>query len=342
MRFGDSVHQVVAAILAVAVSLTLAARATAQATEPSTQPALAGAALPGTGKIVALDYFYNHQVDKDGKQFAYIWEDTGPLGYSQFGEIWKKAGATLAHMDHAPTRADLDRVSVYIIASPSNEQNAAGHKPNYIEQPAIDTIVAWVKDGGVLAVFANSRGNCDIEHLDDLAEQFGITFSADQKTTVTKPGDDIVTFRGSQIATFPEQITFSGDAQQNKWGFPDFSLFRQVKGIYIEESSVIRSVQEPARTLLDIHHYWKFKEPFRYPHSWFGIDTGLIMYPGNERIDRVMAASREGRGFVFAAACPWVNNHSLNNVEPSQINDNNVAMINLARWLLTADMDQPR
>jgi len=64
--------------------LLLVPAARAQATtEATTQPALAG-----TGKIVALDYFYNHQVDKDGKQFAYIWEDTGPLGYSQFGEVW--------------------------------------------------------------------------------------------------------------------------------------------------------------------------------------------------------------------------------------------------------------
>jgi len=194
-------------------------RASAQ-TAPATQ-----AALPGAGKVVALDYFYNHQVDKDGKQFAYIWEDTGPLGYSQFGEIWKKAGATLAHMDHAPTRADLDRVSVYIIASPSNEQNAAGHKPNYIEQPAIDAIVQWVKDGGVLAIFANNSDACDLENLNKLTKQFGISFGKEQCDTVPKPGDTVVEYHGEQVAENPEEISYSGGPKHSE-GFPNRPPFQ--------------------------------------------------------------------------------------------------------------------
>src|SRR5271170_7935546 len=77
-------------------------------------------AAVGDGKVVALDHYYNYQLLPDGTQFHYIWEDKKNSGYSQFGDVWKHFGATLASVDHAPTRQDLNHYSVYMIVNPCN------------------------------------------------------------------------------------------------------------------------------------------------------------------------------------------------------------------------------
>src|ERR1700691_1045938 len=87
----------------------------------------------GAGKIVGLDYFFNHQV-KNGKQFHYIWEDTNNSGYSKFGDVWKQYGATLASLPTEPTGKDLAQYSIFIIVNPSTVKNAVDHQPNFMTQ----------------------------------------------------------------------------------------------------------------------------------------------------------------------------------------------------------------
>src|SRR5580658_2642044 len=106
----------------------------------------------GKGKVIALDYFYNHQ-EKNGKPFHYIWDDKANSGYSKFGDVWQQYGATLAKVEEAPTPDDLSHYSVYIICCPNTPDKAADGKPNYISEPAISAIADWVKNGGVLAMF---------------------------------------------------------------------------------------------------------------------------------------------------------------------------------------------
>src|SRR5205823_1196838 len=117
------------------------------------KPAAAADEGVGRGKVVGLDYYFNHQV-KNGKQFHYVWEDPDNSGYSKFGDVWKQYGATLEKV-RKPTRADLDKLSVYIVVNPSTTKTAADGKPNYVTDEDADVIAAWVKDGGVLALFAN-------------------------------------------------------------------------------------------------------------------------------------------------------------------------------------------
>ena len=95
---------------------------------PTPDPAL------GKGKVIGEDHFFNHQV-KDGKQFHYVWDDPANSGFSLFGEVWRQYGATLAKLEKAPTRADLDKFSIYIICNPSLEKNAAGGGPITSRQP---------------------------------------------------------------------------------------------------------------------------------------------------------------------------------------------------------------
>ena len=180
----------------------------------------------GRGKVVGLDQFFNHQV-RDGVQFHYIWDDTKLSGYSKFAKVWEQYGAMLAKLTQAPTRNDLDRISIYIIVNPSTE-NAAHHQPNYIGPDAIDAIAGWVNDGGVLALFANDKNNCEFEHLNQLAGRFGIQFNGDLRNAVP-------THRDMARGIFSD--------------LPDHPLFKDVKMIYMKEISTL-TVQDPAKPLL--------------------------------------------------------------------------------------------
>jgi unsaturated rhamnogalacturonyl hydrolase len=185
----------------------------------------------GDGKVVCLDYFYNHQI-KNGKQFHYIWDDTAASGYSKFGEAWKHYGASLDKLQKAPTLDDLNKYSVYLIVNPNNVVKAADHKPNYIESDAIEAIVAWVHDGGVLGLFANDEkvGGCEYVHLDHLAQRFGITFNDDVRNLVPSARD-------RTPGTFDASL------------FPDEPLFKDVKMIFMKEICTLQ-VADPAKALL--------------------------------------------------------------------------------------------
>jgi len=196
----------------------------AQTTQPAADENL------GQGKVVGLDYFFNHQI-KAGAQFHYIWEDKKNSGFSKFGDVFKQYGASLAKLEEAPTRADLDKFSIYIIVNPTPVKTAPDGKPNYIQQADADTIAAWVNDGGVLALFANDNKTCELTHFNILAQKFGVTFDDDLRNEVPpKPT--------------PEQMmagTFSN--------LPDHPIFDGVKMIYLKEICTLQ-VSEPAKVLL--------------------------------------------------------------------------------------------
>ena len=211
-----------------AILIVLIASAGAVAQAPASQPSPADSEI-GRGKVVGLDYFFNHQV-KNGVQFHYIWDDAKNSGYSQFGKVWEQYGATLASLPRAPTRLDLDRFSIYIIVNPSTVKSAADHAPNYIQPDDANAIAGWVNDGGVLALFANDRNNCEFDHFNLLAQCFGIKFNGDLRNTVPSHKDkDMV--RG----TFSE--------------FPDHPLFKDVKMIFLKEICTL-TVTDPAQVLL--------------------------------------------------------------------------------------------
>ncbi|HTS15947.1 MAG TPA: DUF4350 domain-containing protein [Verrucomicrobiae bacterium] len=190
---------------------------------------LAAQETVGSGKVVGLDHFFNHQ-EHDGKAFHYLWEDTANSGYSKFGEVWRQYGATLTSLEKAPTLSDLRKFSVYIIVNPNTPAKAAGGKPNYIQPADIDAVASWVKDGGVLALFANDKNNCEFEHLNQLSQRFGITFNDDLRNEVPDKND-------RSPGTFSSAL------------FPDHPLFKDVKMIYMKEICTL-GVKTPAKPLL--------------------------------------------------------------------------------------------
>jgi unsaturated rhamnogalacturonyl hydrolase len=131
------------------------------------------------GKVVALDYYYNHELKKDGQgkdvQFHYTWEDRENSGYFKLGSIIENLGASLYEIHSAPTYNELKNTSVYIIVDPDTPKETAS--PNYIADSSITEIAKWVEDGGVLVLMANDAGNCEFEYLNKLSEKFGVHFN---------------------------------------------------------------------------------------------------------------------------------------------------------------------
>lgn len=130
-----------------------------------------------TGKKILLDTYFNHEVDKNtGKLQHYTWDDTSKWGgFSNFGELFVKHGATLAMLNEAPTTEKLASSDVYIIVDPDHVKD--NPTPNFMNKVYAKAIEKWVKKGGKLLVLANDRDNCDIHHINILMDKFGLHFN---------------------------------------------------------------------------------------------------------------------------------------------------------------------
>ena len=133
----------------------------------------------GRGKTVLLDAWFNSQTRPDafGQQvsFHYKWNDLSNSGYSFFGHIFNNFGAETKTLYAAPTLAALRQAQVYIIASP--DIPAKNPNPHYMQPEDAAQIVEWVKTGGVLVIMENDPVNADLDHLNLLAEKFGIHYN---------------------------------------------------------------------------------------------------------------------------------------------------------------------
>jgi unsaturated rhamnogalacturonyl hydrolase len=133
----------------------------------------------GRGKTILLDAWFNSQTRPDafGQQvsFHYKWNDLSNSGYSLFGHIFNNFGAKTKTLYAAPTLAALRQSQVYIIVSP--DIPAKNPSPHYMQPEDAARIAEWVKAGGVLVIMENDPGNADLEHLNLLADIFGIHYN---------------------------------------------------------------------------------------------------------------------------------------------------------------------
>lgn len=140
----------------------------------------------GKGKTVMLDYFYNNEYRKNaaGQQvrYHYIWEDQSNGGYSFLGHIFNRYGAKTDSLETKPTAGNLKDADIYIIVDPDTEKETAS--PNFLEEPEINVIADWVRQGGVLVLLGNDAGNAEFEHFNQLASRFGIRFNEDNELLV--------------------------------------------------------------------------------------------------------------------------------------------------------------
>jgi len=183
----------------------------------------------GNGKVVALDYFFNHEIKKDAEgkeyQFHYTWEDKENSGFFRLGNIIENLGASLYEIKTAPGIDDLKNVSIYIIVDPDTPAETA--QPNYISDSSAAVIAGWVKSGGVLVLMGNDKGNSEFNNLNRLSEKFGIIFNEVSLNQVVGKNWDMGKF----------------DL------LPDHPIFEGIRKIYMKEISTF-SLKEPAAALL--------------------------------------------------------------------------------------------
>ena len=152
----------------------------------STEMEAAQTATLGRGKTILLDAWFNSQTRKDASgrmvSYHYKWDDFSNSGYSLFGHLLREYGVKLDTLYKAPTVQDLDKAQIYLIVSPDNLD--WNKNPHYMTADAATPIADWVKKGGTLVIMENDPTHADIEHLDILAEHFGMHFNNVARNTV--------------------------------------------------------------------------------------------------------------------------------------------------------------
>src|SRR3984885_16071928 len=126
-----------------------------------------------------VDAWFNSQQRTNAagqlEYFHYKWNDDSNSGFSLVGDVFHKDGVSTDTLYTAPTIANLKGAQIYIIVSP--DIPSKNPQPHYLQPEDARQVAAWVQAGGVLVLMANDPANGEIEHLDQLADVFGIHFN---------------------------------------------------------------------------------------------------------------------------------------------------------------------
>jgi unsaturated rhamnogalacturonyl hydrolase len=196
----------------------------------STEMEHARQATLARGRLVMLDSWFNSQqrTNSAGQKeyFHYKWSDYSDSGYSLFGSMFVDLGADLATLSVAPTVKNLKSAQYFVIVSP--DIPAKNPSPHYAQARDADQVAKWVRRGGVLILMENDPPNADIEHLNLIADRFGIHFNSVLSHHVI--GDN---FAAGQIAV--------------RGGGP---IFRDPHTLYMKDTCTL-SLNSPAKPLFE-------------------------------------------------------------------------------------------
>jgi unsaturated rhamnogalacturonyl hydrolase len=180
-------------------------------------------------RTITLDNYFNNEYKKTAsgqlKPYHYLWNGDDNNGFSLLGRVFEKNGGQLNTLKTAPTVQNLSKSNVYIIVDPDTEKET--EHPHFMNETDAQQIAQWVKQGGVLVLFLNDSGNCEISKFNTLAQKFGITFNEDSRNRVK--GND---FQTGAIAIPKDNAVFPNTTQ-----------------IYIKEISTLQ-VNAPAQALI--------------------------------------------------------------------------------------------
>jgi unsaturated rhamnogalacturonyl hydrolase len=198
----------------------------------STEMELAPEANLARGETVMVDAWFNSQqhrnADGQDESFHYKWSDYSNDGYSLLGHIFASHGAGLDTLYSAPTVEKLKGAQYYIIASP--DIPVKNPHPHYVQSEDAEQVAAWVRQGGILILMENDPANADIDHLDLIADRFGIHFNDVLSHHVV--GDDFAAGR----------IVVSGEGP----------VFHEPHTLYMKDTCTI-SLKGSAVSLLEDH-----------------------------------------------------------------------------------------
>jgi unsaturated rhamnogalacturonyl hydrolase len=184
----------------------------------------------GRGEKVMLDAWFNSQQRKNSagqvEYFHYKWQDTTDSGFSLLATIFRQYGVATDTLYTAPTAEKLKGSQFYIIVSP--DIPVKNPNPHYVQPQDAEQVAEWVKQGGVLVLMENDPGNADIEHMNLIADQFGIHFNSVLSHHVV----------WNQIASGTIHVPGGGP------------LFHEAHTLYMKDTCTI-SVKNPAAPLLE-------------------------------------------------------------------------------------------
>ncbi|MBB4601098.1 unsaturated rhamnogalacturonyl hydrolase [Hymenobacter luteus] len=184
----------------------------------------------GSGKTVAVDNYFNHELRKNSlsgqeEPWHYTWQDRTHGGFYFWGQQFRDLGAKTATISTAPTATSLKGVNVYIIVDPDTKKETP--KPNFVQPADVQALTKWVKDGGTLVLMANDTSNCEIPRFNTLAQAFGIQFKSLNLNMV----------KGSQF-------------EQGKVALPaGNAVFKNARTAYIKELAPL-DVKAPAQPVI--------------------------------------------------------------------------------------------
>ena len=185
----------------------------------------AAAGRPGSGKMVLLDDYFNHEVKKDGTVWHYKWGEMPNPGFYVWGHLFRNLGARTETLSAAPTAQTLRGATVYIIVDPDTKEETAD--PHFVEPAHVKAVADWVKAGGVLVLMGNDVGNAEFDHFNELARAFGVRFNKDSRNRV----------QGSNFVEGKVDVP-AGHA-----------LFKRARELYLKEVSTL-TLSKPAAAVL--------------------------------------------------------------------------------------------
>ncbi len=140
----------------------------------------------GNNRLFLLDDYFNaeRKADVSGvvKPYHYKWDEWHNGGFFMLGDIIESAGLKTGTLSAAPSAENLKDASIYMIVDPDHVPD--NPTPNYITETYAQTIVNWVKTGGVLVLFHNDKVNTEFTHFNILSKSFGITLNEDIQNRV--------------------------------------------------------------------------------------------------------------------------------------------------------------
>ena len=140
----------------------------------------------GNNRLFLLDDYFNAEkkADLSGvvKPYHYKWDEWHNGGFYMLGDIIESAGLQTGTLSTAPTADNLRDASIYMIVDPDHVPD--NPTPNYMTDAYSQTIVNWVKSGGVLVLFHNDKANTEFTHFNILSKSFGITLNEDIQNRV--------------------------------------------------------------------------------------------------------------------------------------------------------------
>jgi unsaturated rhamnogalacturonyl hydrolase len=183
----------------------------------------------GNNRLFLLDDYFNAEkkADVSGvvKPYHYKWDEWHNGGFYMLGDIIESAGLQTGTLSTAPTADNLRDASIYMIVDPDHVPD--NPTPNLMTDAYAQTIVNWVKSGGVLVLFHNDKANTEFTHFNILSKSFGITLNEDIQNRV--PGVEFAYGKVDIPANLP--------------------ILPNVQKIYQKDICSI-TVQEPAKVML--------------------------------------------------------------------------------------------